>query len=576
MKKAIFILHIFFIIHANGQKHATIFEKSGGKETATYQEVMKFYQTLAKEHPAIQLLTMDTTDAGYPLHLVLVSGTAKPVPLAKVRNSGSVVILVNNGIHPGEPDGIDATMMLVRDIAEKKVTLPSNVILAVIPVYNIGGALNRNSHSRVNQQGPVSYGFRGNSRYLDLNRDFIKADAKETKAFYKIFHLLKPDIFLDNHVSDGADYQHTMTLLTTQHAKLGGATGNFLHQSFEPALYQGMEQKGHIMIPYVNFDGANAGKGWAAFYDAPRFASGYAALFHTLAFVAETHMLKPFDARVKATYDLMVTLLNEGSRQARIIKEVRKRDEDSTSRLKEIAVNWKLDSSRHQLVRFLGYKEDSVVSKVTGLQKLVYRRDQPTDLKVRFYNYMVPSRLVKKPKAYVIPQGWHTVLNRLKWNRVPLTELKNDTFMVVSSYTIADYKSYPRPYEGHHRNYDTRLTEMTDTLHFLKGDFIAYTGHAADRYLVETLEPYADDSFFSWNFFDAVLQRKEYYSDYRWEDVAAGFIENNPAVKLELEERKRKDPGFAANASAQLYFIYSKSPYAEPGYMRYPVFRLMQ
>ena len=193
-----------------------------------------------------------STDAGYPLHLVLVSNDGKFDPEVWHKQT-KVVILINNGIHPGEPDGIDASMMLVRDIVNNKIKLPDNVVLAIIPVYNIGGCLNRNSYSRANQNGPVSYGFRGNAQNLDLNRDFTKYDTKNARSFATIFHYLNPDIQIDNHVSDGADYQYTMTLLTTQYDKLGADLGYWLKDKFEPQLYKGMSEKKWEMTPYVNF-----------------------------------------------------------------------------------------------------------------------------------------------------------------------------------------------------------------------------------------------------------------------------------------------------------------------------------
>ena len=218
------------------------FEKTNGKETATYFEAIDWFKQLDQESPLVVVKQMGGTDAGYPLHLVLVSNDAK-FDVAKWHREKKVVILINNGIHPGEPDGIDASMMLVRDIVTKKIKLPGNVALAFIPVYNIGGCLNRGSFSRVNQNGPLEYGFRGNSQNLDLNRDFTKCDSKEARSFTEIFHLLDPDILVDNHVSDGADYQHTMTLITTQYDKLGPGLGKWLKQSFEPALYKSMAEK---------------------------------------------------------------------------------------------------------------------------------------------------------------------------------------------------------------------------------------------------------------------------------------------------------------------------------------------
>src|SRR6478736_4121585 len=240
MQKFIFSFCCWMITcSAISQTFITTFEKTDGSQTTTYFECMEYYKQLARSFPAIKIITGDTTDAGYPLHLVLFSAD-KHFNIDAWHKQHKVVVLVNNGIHPGEPDGIDAGMMLLRDIAQGKLKMPGNVVLAVIPVYNIGGSLNRNSFSRVNQNGPDSYGFRGNSENLDLNRDFIKADSKDAHAFEKIFHWLDPDIFIDNHVSDGADYQHTMTLLTTQYNKLQGETGAYLRSQIDPKLYKRM------------------------------------------------------------------------------------------------------------------------------------------------------------------------------------------------------------------------------------------------------------------------------------------------------------------------------------------------
>jgi Zinc carboxypeptidase len=232
------LISVFFTTHAQQCR----FEKTNGLESATYFEAIDWYKNLDKISTKVLVKEMGMSDAGYPLHLVLVSNDGK-IDAAQWHKQNKAVILINNGIHPGEPDGIDASMMLVRDIVINKVKLPDNVALAFIPVYNIGGCLNRNSYSRANQNGPLEYGFRGNAQNLDLNRDFTKNDSKESKSFVQIFHLLDPDILIDNHVSDGADYQHTMTLLTTQYDKLGAGLGGWLKENFEPQLYKGMTDK---------------------------------------------------------------------------------------------------------------------------------------------------------------------------------------------------------------------------------------------------------------------------------------------------------------------------------------------
>jgi hypothetical protein len=527
---------------------------------------------LAAQFPQLQVKTFGSTDAGYPLHLVLFSADKKFDPV-QWHQQNKVVILINNGIHPGEPDGIDASMMFVRDIVLGKIKAPTNVVFGLIPIYNIGGSLNRNSFSRVNQDGPKSYGFRGNAQNLDLNRDFTKNDSKNAKTFAEIFHFLDPDIFIDNHVSDGADYQHTMTLLTTQHNKLGGEIGNFLHDVFEPALFKSMEKKNWPMIPYVNFWGADPGNGWTAFMDPPRYSSGYAALFQTMAFVPETHMLKPFAERVKSTYALMQTMMDEAAKHATSIKQKRKASIQSMMKQQEFGLSWKIDSSKTDKATFLGYESGKKISEVTGMDRLYYDRSKPYTRQIDFYNYFTAEKMISKPKAYIIPQGWHEVVDLLKLNKVKMQLLTKDSLIDVEAYRIEDYQTRTRAYEKHYQHYNTKVSSSKQKVQFLKGDYIIYTGQRADRFIVEMLEPTNDDSYFAWNFFDAILQQKEGYSDYRWEDVATEYLKQHPEIRAELEERKKVDKQLAS-ASAQLEFVYKRSPYYEKEHLRYPVFRL--
>ncbi len=236
------ILFLSISITSLSQTITTKFESSGGKESPPYPEIIDWWKKLDARSGKVKMLTMGMTDAGYPLHLIVVSNNGD-YNFSNIRKNNKRIILINNGIHPGEPDGIDASMLMVRDIVANKYKIPDNIILAIIPVYNIGGCLNRSVNYRIDQNGPIEKGFRGNSQNLDLNRDFIKCDSKDARAFAEIFHLADPDVFVDNHVSNGADYQHVMTLLTSQHNKLGGVMGEFLNKQFEPALYYVDERK---------------------------------------------------------------------------------------------------------------------------------------------------------------------------------------------------------------------------------------------------------------------------------------------------------------------------------------------
>jgi hypothetical protein len=573
MKKTLLLLQLFLYQQLFAQKWQTIFEQSAGKQTVTYEECIRYYTALDVAFSTIHMKPFGLTDAGYPLHLVLFStdGTHDPEVWHK---KNKLVIMINNGIHPGEPDGIDASMMFLRDLATGKIKAPDNVVLGIIPVYNIGGSLNRTPFSRVNQNGPESYGFRGNAQNLDLNRDFIKNDSRNAKEFARIFHYLNPDILVDNHVSDGADYQHTMTLLTSQHNKLGPVMGAYLHDVFEPSLYKGMEQKKWSLIPYVSFEGGNPERNWTAFYDAPRYSSGYAALFQTMAFMPETHMLKPYDQRVKSTYDLMQTFLEEGSKQAVAIKSTRKKAIDAAKQQQEFPQTYRVDTTRFDQITFMGYASAQKISEVTGLNRMYYDRSKPYTKEIKYYNYFKGEQLISKPKAYIIPQGWHEVIDRLSINKVAMQRLKKDTVIEVEVSRIADFRTATRSFEKHYRQSGIRITQQKENIRFLKGDYIIYTGQAADRFLIETLETGTDDSYFSWNFFDAILQQKEGYSNYRWEDVAATYLQEHPELRAELDAKKKADEKFAASANAQLDFVYKKSPYYEPAHMRYPVFKL--
>ncbi len=574
MGKLLAIALLLLLNHTTSAQQCR-FEKSNGKESATYFEAIDWYKSLDKQSPLVMMKEMGMTDAGYPLHIVLVSGDGSFDP-AHWHSSKKAVILINNGIHPGEPDGIDASMLLVRDIVKGKIALPKNMALAFIPVYNIGGCLNRNSTSRANQNGPLEYGFRGNAQNLDLNRDFTKCDSKEARAFAQIFHFIDPDILIDNHVSDGADYQHTMTMLTTQYDKLGADLGLWLKTNFEPQLFTGMKEKNWEMCPYVNFETTEFDKGMEQFYDPPRYSSGYAALFQTIGFVPETHMLKPYADRVKSTYAFMQTVIEKGSANAADLIAQRSKAKKEVIKEPAFPFSWQVDTTQFSMITFKGYEAAFKTSEATGLQRMYYEHTKPYTKQVKFFNVFTPSNFITKPKFYFIPQGWHAVIDLLKLNGVVALQLNKDTLLEVEAYKITDYKSLPRPYEKHHKNHSVKTSTSKQKIHFLKGDYLIPMTQPADRYIMEMLEPTGDDSFFAWNFFDAILQQKEGYSDYRWEDVAAQVLKDNPALKIQLEEKKKADAAFAGNASAQLDFIYKNSPYYEPGHNRYPVYRLMK
>lgn len=551
------------------------YETSNAKETSTYSETIDFWNYLDKKSDKITIQTKGMTEAGFPLHLIFIDNDGDS-NAESIRKKNKSIILINNGIHPGEPDGIDASMLLARDIIENKVKLPDNISLAIIPVYNIGGMLNRSPNFRVDQNGPEEFGSRGNGQNLDLNRDYIKCDSENARSFAEIFHELDPDVFVDNHVSNGADYQHVMTLLTTQHSKLGGVMGNYINKDFEPAIYKLMEKKGYDLIPYVNVWDNTPDKGWNEFIDSPRFGSGYGTLWNTFSFVPETHMLKSYDKRVDATYQLMVSFIEFTSTNSEKIRNLRAETKKNVINAKQFPIAWELDKSEFQEYLFKGFESGYKASEVSGLQRLYYDRTKPYEKPVPIYNHYVPKIVVEKPEAYIIPQAWDNVIELLKINKVEMSQLEKDTNFEVESYRIESYESSAQPYESHHINSNVKISKNIEKKSFRKGDWYIPMNQVANRFLMEVLEPEAQDSYFAWNFFDGILSQKEGFSDYVFEDIAAEYLESNPELRKKLEEKRKSDPEFAKDAEAQLNFVFKNSPWFEPAYRQYPVYRVLK
>jgi len=571
MKYLLFSLIVAFTATAQKNKYDTFFEKGNGNQSATYSEAIRYYNVLAADFPSIAIKEMGLTDSGEPLHIV-VFNPEKIFDFGQLKNKA--VILINNGIHAGEPDGIDATMMLFRDLALRKIKTPENTVVVAIPVYNIGGALNRNSTSRVNQEGPEEYGFRGNARNFDLNRDFIKSDARNTKSFVEIFHTINPDVFIDNHVSDGADYQYTLTYIMTQPDKLGNPLGNFLRNDMMPALLKDMQQQKIEMTPYVNAWTDTPDKGFTQFFESPRFATGYTALFNTIGFVVETHMLKKYAQRVKANYAFLRQAIDYTDANFEKIKSLRKQNSLEYAPGKKYPVKWVIDSTKVSSLFFLGYEGNHKKSDATTGNRLYYDRSKPFKKNIPYYDTYKPAKEIVIPKAYVIPKGFWPVTDLLKNNHIEYRELTKDTVIAVESYHVADYKTAKNAYEGHYPHSESKITTTREKITFHKGDFIFPTQQNGIKYLLETLEPEAVDSYFNWNFFDTMLQQKEGYSDYVFEDLAAQLLRENPQLKADLEEKKQHDVKFAGDAQAQLDWIYRNSVYFEKAYLQYPVYRM--
>jgi Zinc carboxypeptidase len=579
--KLFFVFFLAFSTLGNGQfelntRFRTPFEVSKGKRTATYEEIIDHYKKLADTYSQAKLVNLGRTDAGDPLNLFVVSPDRIFDPIHPSRKN-KTVIMIMNGIHSGEPDGIDASMMFFDVILNSQNEMKefSDVIFVVFPVYNVGGCKNQKPNRRANQNGPELLGSRGNSKNLDLNRDFIKADSRNAKLFQKTFGQWKPDIFLDTHVSNGADYPYTNTLLSTTADKLYGPQKVLLKESLEPHLFQKMRKAGFEMCPYVNVFGADPKNGITQFFDSPRYSTGYASLHHCIGFMLENHMLKDFKDRVNSTFEFLVAFGAMGMKYSKEIREAKQKAEGIALGSSVFPILWDLDESQKGKLKFKGYTRKRKLSMVTGDSVWFFDRENTWVEEIPYLNAFQPIDSVSKPFAYLIPYAWGEIVENLKRNGVRVNRLKEaGVFSGARAYQIDEIETSARRNGGHYFHETVKLSAIESKQEFSPGDFVVFTDQSAIRFIMETLEPRAHDSFFRWNFFDATLQRHEWFSSYVFDEYAEGLLAKEPDFRLEFEKKKKEDLDFASSSFLQYLFIFDHSPFREPEYNLYPIVRL--
>jgi hypothetical protein len=270
----------------------------------------------------------------------------------------------------------------------------------------------------------------------------------------------------------------------------------------------------------------------------------------------------------------MNSFIKVGSEHVAEIKKARADDRAALLEKKEFPLDWRVDTTVADTITFKGYKAGYKPSEVSGLPRLYYDRKQPYTKQVPFYDHYVPTKTATAPRAYVIPKAWTPIISCLRSNSVRILRFNYDSTMEVTAYHIDSMETSPRPYEKHYVHRNIHVTPRRERISFTQGDYIIWLNQPAKRYLVETLEPTAPDGFFAWNYFDAILQQKEGFSDYVFEDLAAELLKKDPVLKAKLEAKRNADPEFAKNADAQLEFVYRNSSYMEPSFMRYPVYRV--
>jgi hypothetical protein len=556
----------------------TPYERGNKNQTTTWEECINFYTQLAQRYPsALRFFEIGTSDGGTPIHAGVVSADGV-FDLDEIKRTKRPVFFNNNGIHPGEPEGIDACMAQVRDFCSDdalRATL-NELVFLFIPIYNVDGCLNRNNSSRVNQLGPETHGFRGNALNLDLNRDFIKCDSLNAQVFNQFFSAWDPDLMVDTHTSNGADYSYTMTVIQTQADKLGGAFNGFIRDTLLPKISAGMTARGWPFCPYVNPVKEIPDDGIEDFLEVPRFSTGYAALNHTIGFMPETHMLKTYTDRYESMRAFLMEMVSFTGQHAKQIQAMRTQARTRESLPNTWPVSWKVDRTKVSKFKFRGFAAVYSPSKLGNYTRLSYDRDQPWEKEIDYYDNFVADVEVATPKSYIVPQQWRDVIQRLQWNKVSMQRVTETKQMTVQTYHIQDVKTRSTPYEGHMFHDEVSLEVRTEVVTVNAGDYLIDLNQAKARYAIETLEPQGHDSFFRWGFFNSILEKKEAFSDYVFEDTAVELLETESGLKALFDQWKIDNPHLLSDQQAVLGFIFARcARYHEPEWRRYPVFRLI-
>lgn len=544
-------------------------------KTPAYPELIDLYKKWDAEHEEIEFYQMGESDMEYPIYLIILNGTGdslKTFQKARVQTT----VLINNAIHAGEPDGVNACLLWIEEWIKNGKKTKDLPVIAIIPAYNVGGMMNRSSSSRANQDGPEEYGFRGNAQNLDLNRDFIKMDSKNMWTFAKIYQALDPDVFVDTHVSNGADYQYTLTLIHSMKERVAPGMRNLMQQKYIPYLMETLKKKGWDWSPYVETRGETPESGIEAFNDLPRYAQGYGTLLNALSITVETHMLKPFPQRVQATKDYLDFLFRWSHSAAQGIEAARKeaslRDQNQVS--KYFHFNYQLTDKKDSVL-FKGFEFGYKPSEVSGKDRLFYDRSKPFTKYIPYYQTYESHDSVRIPKGYFVSAEAEGMIERLKANHVEFLEMNKTSMRKVHTLRVVDFKSGSKPYEGHYLHREVKNTEEEEEVEIPGGSIWIPCDQPKVNFIVSVLEPRCEDSYFAWNLMDSYMQEKEYFSAYVFEDEAAKILKENPSLRERLEKKKTDDPEFAKSAEAQLFFVYQNSQrFEKKTFNRLPIYKV--
>jgi hypothetical protein len=559
----------------------TSFELADSLRSPRYEETLHYLRRLADASPWIRLERFGVSPQGRDLPLVILSRDGSFTPEA-ARVSGKDIVLIIAGIHSGEIDGKDAGMMLLRDIAVtgSEKALADNAVILFIPIFNVDGHERQSRFNRINQDGPEEMGWRVTAQNLNLNRDFMKADAPEMRAFLHLYDAWLPDMLVDCHVTDGMDFQYTITCSMEMYANAPASVCAWQSRLLDAVTLQLAaldEQIAPYIWPREGYDILSGMVQWAA---PPRFSTGYAAVRNRAAMLIETHALKPYPARVRATYTMLRSILHfvnatAGSLRTAVTQADEERSAAYANPYPSTTVPLVFDmTDGHSEREFLGWKMEYEQSTVSGSAYPVWHHEHPETLTVPLYDNVIPTVEVLPPHCYLLPQEWQDEAEILRLHNVHLARLTEDRAVPVETYVFEQPEFRDRPYEG---RFTVRAKKRVriDTVTYPAGTYVVFLAQPSSHAAVHLLEPDSPDSFLQWGFFNAIFEQKEYYEQYAMERVAAEMLAADPALRREFDTRLQSDTTFAASPRQRLDFFYERSPYYDRQKNVYPVSRCL-
>lgn len=556
-------------------------EQTDYRETPRYDATVDYCKRLADASPLIQFQSFGKSGEGRDLPL-LIAAEDEAFTAEIAKRTRKPVVLIQACIHAGEPDGKDAGLALLRDIAitRTRAGLLKNLVLLFIPIYNTDGHERSTPYNRINQNGPAEMGWRTTSSYQNLNRDYMKADTPETRAWLTLWNEWKPDLFIDCHVTDGADYRCNITFHHEHHGGVAPSVLAWESKAFDNSVASATAAAGNVISWYLEFiDNRDLTVGIRDFNGSPRFSTGYVPLRNRPGILIETHMLKPYRPRVIGTYDFLRFALEEVNRDPESLLEAGKQADDemlAAGQTYDPTLLYPLDFELTDKARpydLKGFEYHTEMSDISGDLRVTFG-SEPLDLTVPMYDDFRVTKSVAPPLYYIVPSQWHEAIDVIKAHGLRLHTTAKALTVEVESYRLADVKWADGPFEGRHMPTFTALS-VKEIRTFPAGSVIVPLAQEGARIAINLLEPEAPDSLVRWGFFNATFEQKEYGEAYVVEKLAREMMADDPSLAEEFWQRVASDPQFASSPSARLEFFYKRSPYWDQQMNLYPVGRII-